>query len=1663
MEIETKVAESPIDQIKDFHRRGLYLQGYELATQEFGPLQSWTDTEKLLIGGRLAYNLGSTRLGRIMHRVAYQNEPENPEVAYFYHLSLSGRRSALQTWQDMQRVGDDLPNANDVNQSDWYSLRGCTLAILRDFEKAEHWFEKAIDLCPDRSWLYVCRTFLLEQQDRAEEALEVAERAFELQPWYRPAVQNLADRLVQMNRDEEALKLMREACERLESGDVQCQLGALCLETQRYEEAREIYDQVEKYFPLIHLDKKRPEWLAARRADTAYYCGDIPAAIEHAKKADNEFYTDLADKLGEQGFEGNRVILPVKFVRQNRLTCAPATLSALSEYWERPVEHLDVVDKICFDGTPAHSERNWAKNEGYITKEFRLTWESATALIDRGVPFTLATVDSGNGHLQAVIGYDSYRQSLIVRDPGERHFNEFQTKEMLKHYASCGPRGMVMVPQEKVSLLEGLEFPDGELYDQIHQVDDGLENHKRDEVAQLVDAMKQQSPDHRLTLRAMGSLASYDANVNELLSVSNSLLEQYPDDVNFLVTKLGCLGELGRREDRVQLLKAEIAKPKCDPMFWLRYAGELIDDAREVDNVRYYLHRGAKYRPHDPTSYEMLAGLALDRQDQEEALELYRFAACIGEVREGSPKAYFYASRMQNQTDTALKFLRDRFRRFGKSSSMPTRTLCWALEQVDQTQQAIDVLEKGNQLRADDGDLQLYTADFYGRYGKLEMASDYLKRAKGNCHKTDWLRAAALQNAYHGKLAESLDQWMQVIELEPLDSGAHRWAADLLADTRGPEEAIEHLKTYVERFPHSYVLRMSLIEWLRDEDPDQYEQQLDKFLELNPTDSWALRELAFYALKQRDFERAEQLASRAHEIEPNHPAVSFVRGRIDHAKNQNDPAKEHFRDAIRISIDYEFAIMGLMSCCDTKEERERELEFVYDELKKQVNTGDGLLTYRSYAAQSLDAEKLHQRLQEALDARPELWHAWSAAIRQLSDMQRHDEAVAKADEAVKRFPLLPRMWIDRAMAYAACGRIEGEIESLQKAKEINQNWGEPARLLSEAYEKKGDLESARAEIERVIAAEPRDVRNHGFLASLMWDQGHKQEAVDRIVKAVQMQPGYDWGWAALRNWSSQLKQHEKVIQITKKLTEDRPKSARSWLLYAESLGEREQIDDAVNALDQAIKLNPMNSEAYSQKGYQLTRAGKFDAALNAVRPKVFGDNVPIELKSREAWIEGERGNLETAIRKMEAVIKQDPDYFWAWHRLAEWYEFTEQPVKYHKASKEMARLEPQNPVSWGYLASAELQLDNRSAAKKHFLQAVQISPAYSYASSQLIDMQLVDKQYDDALATVELTSPHIGPAWTLSEKVRIESIRKNKEAAIENLEKLALTPAEDSTAMDTAVESLFIAGWGEEVMPRLDELLDHPDAQPGVAYVFVNLSATLKTWDKCQARLEEKHDNTQLWHEGAMKLLEEYSTGNEHGRLKKFIGKHKAEFQKDNKLWSAVGRAYNSAEMPSKTLAWMSDWKSREGVTSALLFPVVQACWHSKKDDEAMQAAMYIFQNKEPDESFGALITMIGFYELVYGSLESCVDAIGMVDPNYLTRFYQIVFQHIASILENLSTSGSYKDLSGQLKGIWAGLPEQANESQFLKRIHRLCQIRAAELHGKRIRAAMLKAKAMFS
>ena len=699
--------------VLSLYESGQYIQAYDLARSN-GPIEAWTGTAARIVAGRLAMNLGAHRVAVALHFRAWRDDPTNTEATYYHARAIFSRQGPLRAWAYFRKVGE-LPEASDEIRADWYATHAVVLGHLRDFDAADAWMARAETARPEWPWVQIERAHLLEHEDRYEDSLAASRLALHFQPWYRPAVQAVARTLQLLRRDREAVDLLVEASARIESGAIAAQLAGIQEEMGHYEDSRRNFERFAELSPMI--DKETRKWLAARRSDTAYHCGDLAKAAEFARESLDPFFLKLADRLDAPGEDTRRVTLDVPFVRQHHQTCAPATLAAISRFWSMPADHLEVAEAICYDGTPDHRERSWAETNGWVTREFTVTREAAVALIDRGIPFTLTTIETMSGHLQAVTGYDARRGTILIRDPTLPNSGEAFADGLLERYRSTGPRGMALVPKAREDLFAGLELPDASLFDDLYQMQISLRDHDRTRAIMVFETMKTKDPAHRLTLNGQRLLAIYDADPAAILATIERLLDLFPDDANLLLGKLACLRDFAQRDERLALLKTICENPKSDPIFQRQYAQDLMADAREHATAERLFRRVLRLRPLDDMAVYAVANIAWDRGDHDDSFALYRVAACLDDKDEGLARAYFIAARLLRRTEETLRFLEARARRFAKQSSRPARTLYWALSLFERMPEAFEVLDQAHKVRPDDGDLLLFTAEAHIQHG----------------------------------------------------------------------------------------------------------------------------------------------------------------------------------------------------------------------------------------------------------------------------------------------------------------------------------------------------------------------------------------------------------------------------------------------------------------------------------------------------------------------------------------------------------------------------------------------------------------------------------------------------------------------------------------------------------------------------------------------------------------------------------------------------------------------------------------------------------------------------------------------------------------------------------------------------------------------------------
>lgn len=183
-----------------------------------------------------------------------------------------------------------------------------------------------------------------------------------------------------------------------------------------------------------------------------------------------------------------------------------------------------------------------------------------------------------------------------------------------------------------------------------------------------------------------------------------------------------------------------------------------------------------------------------------------------------------------------------------------------------------------------------------------------------------------------------------------------------------------------------------------------------------------------------------------------------------------------------------------------------------------------------------------------------------------------------------------------------------------------------------------------------------------------------------------------------------------VLEITGPALEARELMDKGYSLTA--LG---RFDEALEAYDRAIELQPDYAWAWARKGRTMRLLERYDDALNCY-------NQALEIQPRYAWawngkgiILERLGRLDEARACFTVATEINPNDVWSWYNLAD---VLQTMGHYREAIPLLERglhLDPVHPNSWAKLGQIHRLRNNHEEAVYAYEQAIRLEPTYAWA------------------------------------------------------------------------------------------------------------------------------------------------------------------------------------------------------------------------------------------------------------------------------------------------------------------------------------------------------------
>lgn len=485
-------------------------------------------------------------------------------------------------------------------------------------------------------------------------------------------------------------------------------------------------------------------------------------------------------------------------------------------------------------------------------------------------------------------------------------------------------------------------------------------------------------------------------------------------------------------------------------------------------------------------------------------------------------------------------------------------------------------------------------------------------------------------------------------------------------------------------------------------------------LKVDPRFLMAWRNQAVTLISLQRYGDAAKAARKAIEIHDQDALVWGILGEAEYRAGNLDTARQALETAMRLFPGIA-ASWGLLGEINARQGRHDAAELAYRRVLR-LNPNDAvtrtaLAVLKRQSGQDVDTEAL-----ASVPSAPSLGAAPTviapglpapqggvAGLLSLGEAELHNGRYAEAEQAWRQATEQDgnsaEAWTGLGTVQLTLGRVEEANASLRKAISLNPASAAAWTQLALAHTQAGRLREAEEAWWQVTRLNPGDAGAWMNLAGVRSQLGNYQGQNSAMKQAVALAPENAQAWAWLANARLRLGREDAVEAAERALKLD-PRNIEAMNVLATFHGRKGQFDKALAYADKVVTLQPGDPIAWNSKGYAQLKLGKPDLAV-----KAFDTAIRLQPEFATSWINlGEarlrQGQMAQAIQALQKAIVLAPRAMDARLFLAEAYVSTLQPGAAREHLNLAAQVLPNNPLVWQRLVEMHLALGEKAEAQR---------------------------------------------------------------------------------------------------------------------------------------------------------------------------------------------------------------------------------------------------------------------------------------------------------------------------------------------------------------------------
>ena len=1286
-----------ISSVDELYDRSRFLDAYD-QTRTFW--NSSTDlsrlsVDQLILAGRLASRLGSGRICRWLWHLAYQREPENPNVRYYTHRARLRRRDFF---GDLRRLEEDpLIGATDPRTEAWWlAYQSVTWATLRDFSKAESCLKRARTYLREDGWIECCESRVKGIADCWQESLNAAERSWEFSQAAPYAVNCLGTSLLNLGRLAEATRRITDKTEECQSYEIvyfACWLQCLTADWSEGKErcgalqlAKKLADRLPDLAPLADRDT-RAQFVHAQ-FDIASLMDDHEAMKVLADQIRSPYQRWVHQQLSRKSV-GQGIRLRHLHLLQKHAACLPTSIA--SALFTQGIE-LDpelMASEITFGGTPDWSAAEWLEKQGIAVRSFTVTSEVARRLIKAGIAFVICLVSDESAHAVTAIGLDESAETLLVHDPSSFRICEYLLASLEETHGPVEPLGMAMVPDKQAQLLDDL-LPQANV-----EIATGSQNQQKElelkgvsAARRVVDALAMKYPDDPTVHFLEAVQGSVEGRSGEALIGFRKSLGIFPYSPVVRRRLLGAAKMMGNSALSKKILenvvKGELL-PGVEsqqnwrhppPSYICAYADLLRTSATTRNKAKLLLGTVLVRNPTTADAWHVLGDLLAAEGDEIGRTLCYRISTCLAESDEHYALAYAYALCNRGQKQEGLAFLERRARKARTSRKAASSWVSWfeSAEHWGYPEQALSVCREALTKFPDAPALLAHVIPFLSRMGLWTEAEEQMHALQEMGNLGMFCEAARDFYAMKGEFSKAIVHAEMHIREVPLSLDARVRLLELVAKHKGDPAATELAAKLLRECPRHDDFEKLYCERLSVSGPRWKKVQLlHRRVRRNPEDGWAWSELAGSAIgyfrsgnelrKEKLRPKIEHYIDECERTAPESPATIRVRALWREVLGDWEGAIELWRKAIYADPVAPSGFLRLWECSARLSGPERHK--LFREIEPKLLNYPGQLSIArdlgfrfAYSFGVAAAEDALKRWCTTRPGDPEVIRAYADLLLECGQ-GRSDASRAKVmlKPAVERFPYHRGLRMSLAMACSAVGDHQEAGHILQEIVRRYPDETSAIVQLASGLDRQGEDSEATSLLDAASALFPLDEQIFSARVRLHVKHSRLDAVRSELQRSLRIAPDS----VSLRQRAIEILLEsgakEEAISTARNGVRLYPTGAFMWLLLAKTLRAVDEYaaqGEIESCLRHSLSLNSALFEASDNLALLLVDQNRADEAEDLMQRTLAFLYDPSPAKARIATIHRQIGRKSDALKEIAAVVAAAPWYVWGWHVLLDW-------------------------------------------------------------------------------------------------------------------------------------------------------------------------------------------------------------------------------------------------------------------------------------------------------------------------------------------------------------------------------------------------------------------------